>query len=170
MWILLILILILSLFLGIIIWIRNSVEKTEEKKCYDAAARIIKENSLNEFILSKGAKRTAENKLMVCLTAEGKKKQRFVFDPQKGIRIGRNTQGNEISIRNPLVSSNHCCIYLYQGNPIIQDFHSANGTWIKRGLRTYRVEETAQIYSGDRLLIGDMCLKVRIFLVDMTRL
>lgn len=170
MWILLMLILILFLFLAIMLWIRSSIEKTEEKKCYDAAARMIKENSLNELILSKGTKRTAENKLMICLTTEGKKKQRFIFDPQKGIRIGRDSQGNEICIRNQLVSSSHCCIYLYQGNPIIQDYHSANGTWIRRGWKTYRVEETAAIFSGDRLLIGDIGLKVRIFMFDMTQL
>lgn len=163
-------IVILLAGLGIGLWVRHSLARSEQKKYYDAAARMIRENCLDEVILSRGKKHAAGDKIMIYIKTAGKQKQGFVFDPQKGIRIGRSPEGNEICIRDSLVSASHCCIYLYQGQPVVQDFNSSNGTWIKRGFGSHRVNGTERILSGDRLIIGESQFKLLFFTFDMMRL
>ena len=51
---------------GIFLWIKYSIKKSEEKKYYDAAARMIKENCLNKIIQNRGQRRqTVTDKLMI---------------------------------------------------------------------------------------------------------
>ena len=172
MWMVLVMLIIALALSGIFLWIKYSIKKSEEKKYYDAAARMIKENCLNKIIQNRGQRRqTVTDKLMIYISISGKSRQGFVFDPENGIRIGRNIEENEICIRDALVSSSHCNIYLYQGKPIIQDFNSANGTFIKRGLfDKHPVDGWEYIYSGDTLLIGDTSITIKFFLFDIMRL
>lgn len=116
MWMVLVMLIIALALSGIFLWIKYSIKKSEEKKYYDAAARMIKENCLNKIIQNRGQRRqTVTDKLMIYISISGKSRQGFVFDPENGIRIGRNIEENEICIRDALVSSSHCNIYLYQG-------------------------------------------------------
>lgn len=169
MWIIIIL-LIVFVAAGVTLWIRHSIKLTEQKKYYDAAARMLKEDCLDQIIQSHGKKRRGSGKIMIYLRVSGGEKQGFVFDPEKGIRIGRIQEGNEICIRDMRVSACHCCIYLYQGEPVIQDFNSSNGTWVKRGMRKHMVEGTERIFSGDKLMIGSTKLGIQFFQFDMTQL
>ena len=61
-------------------------------------------------------------------------------------------------------------IILSQGQPVVQDFNSSNGTWIKRGMRRHSVTTAERIFSGDRLLIGNEELKIQFFNFDMTQI
>lgn len=47
MWMVLVMLIIALALSGIFLWIKYSIKKSEEKKYYDAAARMIKENCLN---------------------------------------------------------------------------------------------------------------------------
>lgn len=142
-------------------------KKRKKKDYYDAAARMIKENMLDEIIASHGRTHVPENKLMLYISISGSKKNGFVFDPEKGVRIGRDAQKNEICIRDKHVSAVHCGISHSNGETFVQDFHSSNGTYIKRGIAKQRVSEAAILRSGDQLLIGDTKLKIELFEFDM---
>ncbi len=48
MWMVLVMLIIALALSGIFLWIKYSIKKSEEKKYYDAAARMIKENCLNK--------------------------------------------------------------------------------------------------------------------------
>lgn len=169
MWVIIIM-LILCAAGGIAAWIGLSLTRAEQKRYYQAAARMIKESCLDAVIASRGSRRPAGEKLMLYITVSGRPRGRFVFDPEKGVRIGRSPEGNDICIRDAEVSAVHCCIYLYQGQPVVQDFNSSNGTWIKRGLRKEMAEGVEQIYSGDTVVVGHTKFKIRFFRFDMMRL
>lgn len=99
MWMVLVMLIIALALSGIFLWIKYSIKKSEEKKYYDAAARMIKENCLNKIIQNRGQRRqTVTDKLMIYISISGKSRQGFVFDPENGIRIGRNIEENEICI------------------------------------------------------------------------
>lgn len=151
-------------------YIIRSSRRTEERRYYDAAYKIIKEKCLNEAIQSKRVPQAAGQKVMLYLKWKGQKQQGFVFDPEPGVRIGRTPGENEICIRENEVSAHHCIIYLADGRPAVQDLQSANGTRIKRGFRKQLVYAPEYLYSGDRLLVGSLKIKVTIFTFDMAYL
>lgn len=152
--------------------IRSRQRENEEAKYRDAAARMIKENCLDEVIATKGARRTAAKKTMIYLRVHEQQTQGFVFDPVKGIRIGRDPVRNEICIRDAKVSAAHCCIYVNAGRPIVQDYRSSNGTWHKRGRfhRFRRIRDACPLKSGDCLRVGDTRIEVQFFNFDMMQL
>lgn len=150
-----------------VLLVRNRIRSTEYKNYYDAAARMIKENMLDEIIQTRDRCSQPSGKVMLCIRIAGKKKQGFVFDPVKGIRIGRDPQRNEVCIRDIRVSGSHCSIYIQNGRIVLQDFHSSNGTWIRRGLRRHRASGTEEIRSGDRVQVGDTTMEITLFVFDM---
>ena len=158
---------VVCVILILILFIRHRRKKAEEKKYYDAAARMIKENTLDEIILSRGQRRPVTRRMMIYIRVAASSPQGFVFDPEKGIRIGRDPDRTEICIRDKRVSATHCCLCLHRGTPVVQDFHSSNGTWIRRFLRKKRVQGSAPVQSGDRLYVGDTKLEITFFFFDM---
>ena len=129
---------------------------------------MIKENCLDEIIRSRGQRNPVIRRLMIYIRVRGSEPQGFVFDPEAGIRIGRDPMRNEICIRDGLVSASHCCIYLQKGRPVIRDYQSTNGTWIRRGMHRMRpVEGTGSLMSGDVLRVGDTKMDVKFFVFDM---
>lgn len=149
---------------GYIVW---SSRRAEIQKYYDAAYKIIKEDCLNQAISRREVKQEAGQKVMVYLKWKDRQKQGFVFDPAKGVRIGRTPEENEICIREAAVSARHCILYLAGGQLAVQDFQSANGTWIRRGLRKHAVQGAELVYTGDKILVGSLKIKVTVFTFDM---
>lgn len=73
MWMVLVMLTIALALSGIFLWIKYSIKKSEEKKYYDAAARMIKENCLNKIIQNRGQRRqTVTDKLMIYISISGK--------------------------------------------------------------------------------------------------
>lgn len=142
-------------------------EKAERQKYYDAAYKIIKENCLNNAIRNQSEKIQQGQKQMLYLKWKDPEKQGYVFDPEKPVRIGRSPEKNEICIREETVSSRHCVLYLYQGGLFLQDLNSSNGTWIKRGLSKRRIQGIEPVFSGDKIIVGSLSVKVTIFMFDM---
>ena len=81
MWMVLVMLIIALALSGIFLWIKYSIKKSEEKKYYDAAARMIKENCLNKIIQNRGQRRqTVTDKLMIYISISGKSRQGFVLE------------------------------------------------------------------------------------------
>lgn len=104
---------------------------------------------------------------MLYLKWKDSEKQGYVFDPAKPIRIGRSPEKNDICIRKETVSLQHCVLYLYQTGVFLEDLHSRNGTWLKQGLVKRQVRGAEPVFSGDKIIVGDLVIKVIIFTFDM---
>ncbi len=141
--------------------------KAEKQKYYDAAYKVIKENCLNNAIRNQNEKMQNGQKIMLYLKWKDNEKQGYVFDPARTVRIGRSPEGNDICIREETVSSRHCVLFLYQGQLFLQDFHSRNGTWLKSGFTRRLVQGTEPVFSGDKVIVGDLSIRVTIFTFNM---
>lgn len=167
MWIGLVFIIVLFAA-GVAIFIYRSSRMSEIQKYYDAASMMIKETCLNNAIRNQMVSNIGGWKIMIYLKWKTREKQGFVFDPDAGVRIGRIPGENEICIRENNVSGRHCRILMYNGQLLLQDLNSTNGTWIKRGFRKKRVVGAEPLLSGDRILIGSIKMTVTVFSFDMT--
>lgn len=153
--------------IGVIVYVAHANQKAEKQKYYDAAYKVIKEDCLNNAIRNRNEKIQSGQKLMLYLKWKDSEKQGYVFDPERQIRIGRSPESNDICIREETVSSQHCVLYLYQGEVFLQDLNSRNGTWLKQGLTKQQVQGARAVFSGDKIIVGDLAIKVTIFTFDM---
>ena len=152
---------------GVAAYIIRSSHAAEERKYYDAAYKMIKESYLDRAINRNGVQMGGRQKVMLYLKWKDVKKQGFVFDPEKGVRIGRIPDENDICVRENSVSGRQCVLMLSEGRPAIQDCGSTNGTWVKRGMRKHPVQGAELIFTGDQLLVGSIRIKITIFTFDM---
>lgn len=144
------------------------------KKTYGAAENIIKEDLLNYSIQNNYEYQMIEPngyRLMTCFhNVSDKDKSSYVFDPSKGIYIGRKKMksSNAIYLNDINVSGEHCLIYSDGIKVYIQDCNSTNGTKIKRHLRKYflRDGQVMELQNKDRLYIGATCFRLLIFAYD----
>lgn len=166
MWIELIVILLTGIS-AVACYLVHNARKAEKKKYYDAACKMIKETCLDKAIANSRPFQENGYKTMVYLKWKNHGKQGYVFDPERGVRIGRLSQDNEICIRDISVSSHHCRIWLCRGQLLVEDLHSSNGTWIKRGLFKEAVCGAVPLLSGDVLRIGEERIRVKVFYFDM---
>ena len=94
--------------------VKLNSQKSERDKYYTAAGNIIKEEYLNYCLtndINSDNKADAPNgqKIMIYIkTLNRKQKAQFVFDPEKGVNIGRDSEKNNIFINEASVSMNHC--------------------------------------------------------------
>lgn len=152
---------------GVGTYVLYANRKAERQKYYDAAYKVIKEECLNNAIRNHNMKIQSGQKLMIYLKWKDSEKQGYVFDPARPIRIGRNPEKSDICIREETVSSQHCILYMYQGEIFLKDLNSRNGTWLKQGLTKHLVHEAQPVFSGDKIIVGGLVIKVTIFPFDM---
>ena len=160
----------------VIVAVISNKKRTEYRKIYTAAGNILREDYLNyalqNHVVDASLRRPEGSKRMICIrTVQNKKKISYVFDPEKGILIGRDAEKSNIFIDNPAISQNHCRIYSADGHIILEDLYSTNGTVVKRGrFKRYTIRDgyRMSLHSGDALLIGNSELKVLIFDYDIT--
>lgn len=167
----------LSVF-AIVMVVNSHIKKTEKQKYYAAAGNIMREDYLNyslqNTIDSRSNIEEPKNaKMMVYLKtkSEGKKKQ-YVFDPEKIIKIGRDSSQSNILINDARVSQNHCIIYSSENTVYLQDVGSANGTIVSRGLRKkYLLSGGRMIVlrTGDTIRVGASSFKVCLFYYDLAK-
>ena len=161
----------------IILIIISHIKKTERQRYYAAAGNILREEFLNYALQNtispdssiaepKGAK------IMLYLKSKSTgKKTRFVFDPEKDVKIGRDNSESKIFINDISVSQNHCLVYSKDNRVYLQDMNSVNGTFVSRGMfKKYALFGGNQIElrTGDKIIIGSVILKVRLFYYDLT--
>ncbi len=152
------------------------LKSEEREKMYRAAERIIQnellDNSLkNPFLGGAVIDNSADCRLMVNIKVKLERdKQSFVFNPAKTIKIGRERVGNHIIVNEATVTAYHCMIFMSaDGKPVLQD-SSANGTYVKRGMRSYHLMngQTCVIENGDSIIVGSVKLKVKLFGFDIS--
>ena len=117
MMVLVIVLTVALLILIAVVIVKLNSEKSERDKYYTAAGNIIKEEYLNYCLtndMNSDNKADAPNgqKIMIYIkTLNRKQKAQFVFDPEKGVNIGRDSEKNNIFINEASVSMNHCKIF-----------------------------------------------------------
>lgn len=172
-----IIMLILAFVISIVFVVVTHIKKTEKQKYYAAAGNILREEFLNYALQNtissevnipepKGAK------MMIYLKSKSAgKKSRFVFDPEKIVKIGRNSSESNIYINERSVSQNHCRIYSSENRVYLQDLNSANGTEVIRGaFKKYAVfgGQQIELRTGDKIKIGSVIFSVCLFYYDLT--
>lgn len=153
-----------------------SRKRIENKKIFAAAKNLVK----NEF-LDFSLKNCSENQdeilkqrvLLYIKTMNTKEKQSLVFDPNKVIYWGRNSDFCQIYINDLAVSKVHCKIYC-DNYKVYLNCISKNGyVIVKRNLFTkYQVNPgyQLQLKSKDRIIIGSCEFKVKIFLYNLNNM
>lgn len=140
------------------------MHKQEVLRYYHAAYKMVKEEYLDISLRNQGGHIANQPlKKMIYLKNLKGNKDGFVFDPEKGISIGRSKEGNNLCVRDAGVSGHHCRIYMYSGALFLEDMRSANGTIIKRGLSKIQVIQACCVFSGDKIFIGDQVFKLTVF-------
>ncbi len=167
MWIIPVLILVIILLLILLIKILQ--RQSEMKKYYIAARRIIQEELLNDALQNAecaGNEFTSHRK-MICLRPVPGKNKGYVFDPSRGVHIGRSSADNEICLQDKTVSGKHCILYTDGADLWLQDLDSANGTLLKHGFGKARclMGEQRIVADGDKIYVGGTCFCLRIFYV-----
>lgn len=163
-----IILLILAAAAGVIaaLILRNRKQK-ERQQYYDAACRIVQEEYLNKVLRNIPWEDTdlEIRKTMICLKEEHKKGAAFVFDPEQIVNVGRNRKKNELCLPDAAVSGCHMRFFMYEGRLYGEDLDSSNGTGIRHGRGTVRWlrGESEALESGDRIYIGNICLKLTVF-------
>lgn len=156
---------------GIIVFIISVVivkyRQHEEKKYYDAAQQMVREEYLTASLRSFDEQEYISAVIpMIYLKLCGhKQKQGYVFDPEKEITIGRDKNNNSIWVPFSTVSMRHCTICLYEGNVYLRDDNSANGTIVKKGFHNYHVinNEYIELETKDKITVGEAVFRVTIF-------
>lgn len=153
------------LAIGLGIW--DFKRRQEIKNYYRAAERILKEEYLDHALKQNGGTENGNDlRLMICLKSVRGRKGCFVFDPDQVISLGRSSKGNSLRLRDEHVSGFHCRIFRYGEGMFLEDAGSRNGTFLRSGFRKQQVFGPCQIFSGDRIYLGDQKLKVILFSFD----
>lgn len=159
----------------VIVTVMIKSKQEETQHMYTAAERMIQndilDNSLkNPFIKGTVIEEEPERQLMLNVkVSKSGKKQNFVFNPAKVVNIGRERTRNQITINEAVVSNFHCKIYLLQNDTaVVEDCNSSNGTVLKRGMKSYVIAngQNAVLEDGDKLIIGTVELKIKLFYYD----
>lgn len=148
---------------------RRTAIKDEEQEL-KAAAVLIKEQQLRNAIDMNRVANNEKEQLVLVITWKEEKKEKFIFLPSLGVRIGRGREENQICIPLETVSLKHCMIFSNGDNIYVQDLNSANGTFIKRGNKTFRVTDYALCEENDTIIIGGISFKIRSFWAPSTYL
>lgn len=131
-----------------------------------AASVLLRESRLSRSISKEEAPLQQRKVLLLELSWEDSARRAYVLDPSVPITIGREPELNQISIRQDMVSAQHCKIMLHKGKLIVQDLNSANGTYIRRFILKQRVNGSAYLKRGDKLIIGGLAMTVFPFVFD----
>lgn len=152
------------------------LKKEEKEKYYTAAGNILKEDFLNYAlqnpldVASYRKEPNAQKTMLYLKTLNSKPKVSFVFDPEKGVLIGRDKENSNIYLNEALVSKEHCQIYSQGFDVYLKDMNSANGTIVSRGLfKKYFITSRAkiQLKSGDKITVGSNTFRIVLFYYDM---
>ena len=133
-----------------------------------AAATLLRESQLNMAITRGPESKQSRFKPVLEIMWRDGDKHSYLFDPVEPIRIGRDYDINQICIRRDTVSNEHCILVMYNGALTVQDLNSSNGTYIKRGMRKYKVKGRVYVNNGDYLIIGGIKMKLHLFAFDAT--
>lgn len=156
--------LLLAMILLITIVSRRKQKNKEQE--IKAAAMLLKERQLRDAIDMNRRGEANRNHMVLVVTWKDDKKRKFVFDPASGVRIGRGRDENQICVPLDTVSTKHCMIFSNGDYLYVKDLNSANGTFLKRGFKTYRVRDCEMCRDNDKIIVGGIAFQVRTFWID----
>ena len=166
-------IMVLITCIGLLIYfiVSDNNKKRDEKYRFEAAARLIKEEMLNEMIAPPSLTPEMYNRrLLVELSWEDSEKQRYMVDPAKGIKFGRSSMTNDVIVDWPTISANHCVLFLQNSRLFVQDLSSGNGTFVMQRNKQVRARPTAEIRDGDCIIIGGIRFTVHTYFLNMSKI
>ena len=155
---------------SIAVLLLRSRKQKERQQYYEAAQRIVQEEYLNSALRNVPLDENLSiAKTMICLKEEKKKGGGFVFDPEQVVNVGRNRSKNEICLPDATVSGWHMRIFMYGGQIYGEDLNSSNGTGVKHKREPVRwlKGEMEALDSGDRIYVGNICLRLTVFVCDV---
>lgn len=158
---------------SVIFYLSMSRRQREHEKCITAARNIVQEDILDYAMKnphhSSALPPPAPRRQMIFLRVNTTPPRRLVFDPGKGINIGRDTSACQIQLQDPRTSQRHCRIYAQNSTVILQDLGSENGTILCRGLfhkYLLRRGQSLALRSSDTICVGSVRLRVKLFIFD----
>ena len=158
------------LAISLLITIISRKKKKRIDQEFKAAALLLKERQLRKAIDMKQGQQEQRENMVVIVSWKDDKKRKFIFDPSDGVRIGRDREANQICVPIDTVSQRHCMIFSNGNYLYVKDQNSANGTFLKRGFKTYRVNDCELLADNDKVIVGGIPFKVRSFWIDGTYL
>lgn len=152
-----------SIFLAV----RRNRRKSRIMELYNAARKLVKEQNLNASLREEDRNKKRERmRMIIALSWKQKERESFVFDPLEGVRIGRQTEVNNVVIPDDEVSLRHCVLYRKGGSLVLEDLRSTNGTTVTHGLRSGRVRGAVYVYDGDKIRVGSTEMLLHVFWID----
>ncbi len=132
----------------------------------NAAAVLLREGQLDNAISRDSVQDIGRIRPVLELSWKDDSNRSFLFDPTTPVKIGKDPTKNNICIRKGMVGSEHCLLVMYHGALTLQDLKSKNGTYIRRNGRRYRVEGRVYVRNGDRIEVGGLTMKIKLFMYD----
>lgn len=155
-----------SLAMILLIMMISRRKKKDREQEIKAAAMLLKERQLRNAIDMNKKNGAQREQLILVVSWKDDKKRKFIFDPATGVRIGRGRDENQICVPLDTVSQKHCMIFSNDGYLYVKDLNSANGTYIKRGLKKYLVRDCQLCRDNDSIIVGGIAFKIRSFWID----
>lgn len=146
--------------------ITNRKIKKKKDQEFKAAALLLKERQLQNAIDMNQSRQGQRENMVLVVSWKDDKKREYIFDPARGVQIGRDREANQICVPLDTVSQQHCMIFSNGDFMYVKDLNSANGTFLKRGFKTYRVYDCELLLDNDKVIVGGISFKVRSFWVD----
>ena len=159
-----------ALAISLLITIISRKNKKRIDQEFKAAALLLKERQLVRAIDMNQRQRDQRENMVVIVSWKDEKKRKYIFDPSDGVRIGRDREANQICVPMDTVSLRHCMIFSNGNYLYVKDQNSANGTYLKRGFKTYKVNDCELLMDNDKVIVGGIPFKVRSFWIDGTYL
>ena len=151
----------------LVVWIIIRRRNKHWEQIRRAAAILLKEKKLDQALTRMQQTNDQRYRTLLILSWTDTQKRTYIFDPEQGVHFGRSPVLNEVCIRDDKVSSSHCRMILAGGHLYLQDMNSANGTWIRSGLRTVRIYGDTILSNGSQLVLGGITFHVALQMFDM---
>src|SRR5512140_3952995 len=88
------------------------------------------------------------------LTEKGGSTNELTFDKAE-VTVGR-VRGNDIVLPKGNVSKHHCRLLNRDGDLVVEDLHSTNGTYVNGR----KIAEPTALSPGDKVFVGDFIMRI----------
>ena len=88
------------------------------------------------------------------LTEKGGSTNELSFDKPE-VTIGR-VRGNDVVLPKGNVSKHHCRLLIGDGEIVVEDLHSTNGTYVNGR----KIGEPTALATGDKIFVGDFIMRI----------
>lgn len=155
-----------ALIIVLSFYITGRKRRKNREQEFKAAAILLKERQLRNAIDMNPLVSQQREQMILIVSWKDDEKRKYIFDPVSGVRIGRDRETNQICVPEGTVSQRQCIIFSNGNSLYVKDLNSANGTYLKRGFTTYKVQDCQLCKEKDRIIVGGISFKIQTFWVD----